>query len=327
MWEITTVIKEGALDEAVASYKKSYEFDPSPKNAEKVHEGLRKIFDHLYKTGSNYFKLAEYGKAGDLFLSAYNLSQDQAFGVIDQTIVASLAHDAGAAYLFSGRYENAVKYFTLAEEKGYENNGEIYYLIYHSYKGISATDPAILNQAKSVLEKGMAKFPDNANIIECMTDVYVLLGEDPQGIIPVVQAAIQKDPENPALWNGLGRIYERLGDIDKSIEAFEHVAKLMPESFSAYYSVGILYIRKADALMTEVNAQSFSGQAEYDAARDKVFAVYLQAIAPLEKAHLLNPTEVVTVELLKNVTFRLRDMDGMMDKYNKYNELLKTMVK
>ena len=53
---------------------------------------------------------------------------------------------------------------------------------------------------------------------------------------------------------------------------------------------------------------------------------YVVAVAPLEKAHGLNPQDTSTLELLKSVCFRLRDVSPeMMDKFKKYDELYKSM--
>lgn len=330
-WEVTYIVKEGALDEAIASYKKAYDLDMSAakgagKHKAKISAGLLEIFNYVYKLGGISYTLGNYAGSGAWFEKALDITQMPAYGIADAEVVPSLAHDAGLAYLLAHNYDKARKYFTVAKDMGYERDGEIYYFLYHSYRGLAPNNEKdVLNDAKRVLEEGLAKYPDNANIIECMTDVYVALGENPADIVPIVEEAIAKDPTSTALWNGLGRVYERLGDIDKSIAAFEHVAELQPEDFVANYSVGLLYIRRADDMMTEANARTYTGQAEYNAEIEKVFNVYKKSVAPLEKAHAINPTEVVTVELLKSVTFRLRDMDGMMEKYEKYNELLKQL--
>lgn len=322
-WEITYVVYENAIEKSIEAYNKAYELDPA-KSAPKIAEGLKDDYDVLYKDGSIYFVLGKYAEAAKYFQRAYEVSRLPGFGASEsQENIASLAHDTGVAYLFAPDYNKSVEYLTLAEKMGYKRDGEIYYLIYHAYKGLAPNNERdVMLKAKAILEDGMSQFPENANIIECMTDVYVALGEDPKGIIPVVEAAIAKDPGNPSLWNGLGRVYERLGETDKSIEAFEHVAELMPNNFNAHYSVGILYLRKGDAMNDEVNRDnSISTQAQLDEAMEKVNEVYRKAIAPLEKAHELEPDEPITIELLKNVTFRLREDAGMMEKHNKYNAL------
>ena len=52
---------------------------------------------------------------------------------------------------------------------------------------------------------------------------------------------------------------------------------------------------------------------------------YAKALPYLEKAYEINPAEKVTVEILKSLTFRLRDMDGMQAKYDKYKAIYDSM--
>ena len=47
------------------------------------------------------------------------------------------------------------------------------------------------------------------------------------------------------------------------------------------------------------------------------------AAKQVEKALELKENDPSSLELLKSICFRLRDEEGMMDKYNKYNTLLK----
>lgn len=54
------------------------------------------------------------------------------------------------------------------------------------------------------------------------------MGEDPAAVIPLVEEAIAKDPNNASLWNGLGRIQNGQGDIDGALESFVKVAELLP---------------------------------------------------------------------------------------------------
>ena len=59
--------------------------------------------------------------------------------------------------------------------------------------------------------------------------------------------------------------------------------------------------------------------------QEKVIASYKAAVPALEKAYELNPNNLATVETLKVLTFRLRDEDGMMPKYEKYNKALEEL--
>lgn len=326
-WKVTYVVMDGAVDKSLEAYYKAYEIDPSKKNADKVTEGLKNNYDLLNKLANNEFRFANYQKAGELFEKAYAITSHPAFGVSDtQEGVMAVAYNAGISYLLSHQYEKSVKYFEIAMNGGYEADGELYYYLYHAYKGAaSENDKEVLIKSKEMLLNGLTKYSDNSNIIEALTDVYIALGDDPKDIVPIVKEAVEKNPNDWTLWNGLGRIYDKLDDTDNAIVAFKEVQKLTPDSFYANFNVGYFIIVKADKEFSAASSQSYSGQAEMDAALAKSYDIYKQAIPYLEKAHDLNPTEPNTVEMLKNVTFRLREMEGMTEKYNKYDALLKQM--
>ncbi len=327
-WEIDNVIYEGALEEAAAAYDKANGLnDGNKKNTEKINAGFQLIIDEYYKVGSNLFFLGQFGKAGEAFAKAIELAGHAGYTPKDSEQLNSLLFNAGLAFYNAQEYQKAVDYFMKAEVAGNERNGDIYILIYNAYRGFANGDVETMKQVEPILDRGFAKYPDNASIVDVLTDLYVILGKDPQELIPVVQQGIEKDPENALLWNGLGRLYERLGDLEKSIEAFVHVTKLLPDNYGAYYSLGVLYYRNAEKLLTEVNAVSYSSQSDYDAALAGVNDEYRKAIEPLEKAHELNPTDQGTLRLLTSLTFRLRAEPGMMEKNEKYKAIQSSLPK
>lgn len=325
-WEMTYVVDENAIDKSIEAYNKAYELSGGKKAVtDKVIEGLKNNYDVLYKYANVEFELGNYSKAGDIFSRAYEVCQYPGFSDAPTTDnIPALLYDTGVAYYFGGNYNRSVEFLNMAQKAGYENGGEVYFMIYHAYKGLAPNNEReVLMQAKEIVEYGMAKYPDNANIIEAMTDVYISLGEDPQNIVPIVERAIMNEPDNPALWNGLGRLYDKLGELLKSAEAFEHVAELAPDNAAAYFSVGLQYLREADAVAKKINSDpSIATQDELDAALDKTaFVLYRKGIPYLEKAHELDPQDIATVELLKSVTFILRDEPGMSEKNKKYQDL------
>lgn len=90
----------------------------------------------------------------------------------------------------------------------------------------------------------------NTKLVEGLLSVYAATGEDPNTIIPIVEEAIQKDPKNPELYAGLGRVYDKLGQADKSIEAFNHALSLAPEDFGTNFNIGLMLIKQGDAPRT-----------------------------------------------------------------------------
>ncbi len=146
---------------------------------------------------------------------------------------------------------------------------------------------------------------------------------DPADLVNRIDGMLAENPENVDLWFGRGRTFYALKNYDESIASFHKVVELKPDLFEGNYYLGIFYTIKGDAANTEINAKQYSSQAAYDEDLKAVNAIYMQAVPWLEKAYAINPSHADTLEYLKQLCFRLRDEEGMMEKYQKYNQLYK----
>ena len=144
---------------------------------------------------------------------------------------------------------------------------------------------------------------------------------DPAELVDMIENSLADDPTNYDLWFGRGRVYNALKNYDECIKSFEKCVEIRPEEFDANYFTGYFIIEKANAALDVLNSNTNIGYEEYGEENAKINLIYAEAIPWLEKAHAINPTDAGTIELLNNLCFRLRDLDGMMDKYNKYHEL------
>jgi tetratricopeptide (TPR) repeat protein len=264
--------------------------------------------------------------ASAAFVQALELIENHpGYSKADKEQEGELAYNAGIASYTAQSYEDAIKYLSKAEELGYEADGQIYWFLYYSYKGMAAGDSEALLQAEPIIERGFAKYSENENVVDSIIDFYIATGKDTAVLVATVKQSVDNDSENPVLWNGLARLYDGLEDYDNSIAAFAEVAELLPDSFGAFYSQGVLYIKKADSIMEVANSAVHLTQASYDAAMAPALDEYRNAIAPLEKAHELNPADKTTVVILQNVTNRLRNEPGMQEKNDKYKALQEQM--
>ena len=98
-----------------------------------------------------------------------------------------------------------------------------------------------------------------------------------------------------------------------------------PKDAQAAFNLGLLHIYKAESLNEEMSKRDYKSNAEWKADQEKVIASYKNAVPVLEAAYELNPNSLPTVETLKVLTFRLRDEEGMMPKYEKYNKALEAL--
>jgi tetratricopeptide (TPR) repeat protein len=199
--------------------------------------------------------------------------------------------------------------------------GSIYYFLFHCYYGQRSADRAYITKAKETLLTGIDKFPKNNNILDGLMQLYTAeegVG-DPAELIDRIETSLKDDPTNYDLWFGRGRVFNALKNYDECVNSFVKCAELRPEDFESNYFVGYFIIEKANALLDALNSRT--DVEDYDAEVKKVDEVFAQAIPWLEKAHNIDPAHRDTIVSLRQLFFRLREMEGMMEKYSHYREL------
>lgn len=323
-WKLTQRVADGLVETAIESYAKAYELDP--KSADRVKAGLKQISDFCSQEGNVNLELGDFKAAADAFGLAYAAQAVPAYGGADP----ELLYYAGYLETVNGSKDPAsfakgAEYLEKAIEEGYEGEeGLSYYYLFYCYYGQKDADPANLQKAKQTLLTGLDKYPKSQRILDGLMSLYTSeegLG-DPADLISRFDAAIAEDPDNVDTWFGLGRIYAALKNNDECIVAFKKVAELAPDVFDGYFWTGYFYVEKGNAMNEELNNKPWTGKAAYDEEQKVINAVYAEAIPWFEKALEIKPNDLNTVDYLKSISFRLRDEEGMMEKYNKYNELL-----
>ena len=313
-WNPKLVINPNAMQTAYDAFAKAYELDN--KSAGRVQDGLKQVANRSKEVGNNFFYLGKHKEAADAIALAYDAQIHPAVAYAD----TMAAFNAGFLYAAANEWERGLKYLKEAQKYNYGSNGDLYYYLFHCYNGLGD-----MQAAKDVLMEGLQKYPKNNDIVQGLIMVYSDAGSSSREIVPIVENAIANDPNNAFLYIGLGRIYDMLDEPDKAIGAFEKSSQLAPDDYSSFFNLGLLHIKKGDAMQKELDKITFTNQADYKAEAAKVNAAYARALDPLEKAHELNPEDVQTVDLLKSVTFRLREDPAMKAKYEKYNARLQEM--
>ena len=324
-WKQTKWVMKDAPEKAIEAYNKAYELDP--KTADKVKEGLKQISDFCSQGGNVGIDSGNYVEAADAYVTAFEAQSSPAYEKADP----ALLYYAGYLLTVDGAnnpksFVKGAKLLTKAIEKGYaDEEGNIYYYLFHCLYGQKEADKANVLKAKEALLTGIEKFPKNERILDGLMQLYTSeegVG-NPADLVALIDKAIQDNPANVDLWFGRGRIFYALKDYDQSIDSFKKVVELKPDMFEGNYYLGVFYTIKGDALNKEMNEKQYSSQAAYDADLKGVNDVYMAAVPWFEKAHQIKTDDIDTLEFLKSLCFRLRDEPGIMEKYNTYNDLYK----
>lgn len=322
-WEQTREIKENAYEAAKESFAKAYELDP--KTADKVKQGTDQLLNFYSQKGSASIEIAKYKVAADAYVKAAKIQEIPVYSKVDPQYYFF----AGQLLAFLGAedascFAQGEEYLNKAKELGYmDDNGNLYYFLFHCYYGQKAADPSKVIKAKDTLLEGIEKFPKNERILDGLMQLYT--AEDgvgnPADLVALIDKALAETPDNVDLWFGRGRVFFKLKNMDECIASFKKIDELKPNDYDTNFYLGYFNIAKGDALNREFNAkvESIHTQAEYDAALKEVNDAYLLAVPYFEKAHELKPDNLECAQSLKELCFRVRNEPGMMEKYNKYN--------
>ncbi len=325
-WTETQTVYEGAGQVAVEAYLKALSMDQ--KQAEKVKEGMQQLANYYSQLGNTSLDAARYADAADGYLNAHNILSNPVMGEKQD---GTLIYYAGYLRTMDGAnnpesFVKGAKHLEDALAMNYaDDEGNIYYYLFHCYYGQKDADKAFILKSKDALLAGIEKFPSNERILEGLMSLYTTeegVG-DPQDLVAMLDGQLAQNPTSVDLWFGRGRLFYALKDYEKSIESFQKVAELKPELYEGWFYLGLFYTLRGDQQNNVINEKQYTSQAAYDADLEAVNAIYRQAIPAFEKALEIQPNNEDTLESLKAICFRLRDEAGMMDKYNKYNEAWK----
>ncbi|MFI3277637.1 MAG: tetratricopeptide repeat protein [Rikenellaceae bacterium] len=342
-WKITRQVKPNALFESIKCYNKAAEIDAT--QAGKAREGLDLIVNLCNERGRIAPLIHNFKEGADSYMIAYNAQNSKAYG---DKVDPSLLYAAGNLYTLDGlknkaSFATGEKALRKAIELGYidieakstliadKDKGTTYYYLYHCMIGQEdKLTQERLDELKKLMIEGVTKFPKNVKMLDallsfCTSSKYNV--GSPAEIIPLIDKAIENEPNNADLWFGRGRVYYALKNTDECIKSFSKVTLYNPKNFDAQFYLGHFYAVKGDEYGKTIAAKSYTDQNEYNADIAKLNAMYALAIEPLEKAHALDTKDFPTIEYLKTICFRLRDDEGVMEKYNKYNELFKNANK
>ena len=328
-WKVKKDVLPGAFEIAKESFAKAYELDPA--SAPKIKTALETLVNHYSELGSRSIDLTDYQAAIDYYLKAAALQQNPAIGKED----ARFYFFAGQLAAFLGAenkqyFVDGEKYLTKANELGYsDEQGNLYYFLFHCYYGQRANDKEYLVKAKNALLDGIEKYPRNERIMEGLIQLYTSeegVG-DPADLVGRIDKMLTEKPDNADLWFARGQVFFKLKNFDECINSFLKINELKPNDYDTNFYLGYFYMAKGDEANRAFNSRldSINSQEEYQAGLKEVNAAYMKSLPWLEKAMELKPESVDCADYLKVLCFRLRNEDGIMDKYNKYNALYKKL--
>ncbi|MBE9488046.1 MAG: tetratricopeptide repeat protein [Bacteroidetes bacterium] len=306
-----------AFDNALESYNKAIELNPD--KASSVVDELKALSTAYLVRANNNFNLKNHEEAyADYIKSASIL--DMPF-INDPTSAESYLW---ALYSSLGLGDNEKANIAIDKllEKDYLMEGMTLY-----YAGVVKMNIEGLEDAsEQMFMRGIQEFPSNKDMVPGLVSLYTKRGDDATKIIPLIIKAQEQNPDDINLIIQEGNAYIAINDFDNAIIAYDKAIVKDPTFFNALYNKGLAYYKMSDKCYKELNDIDYTNVSVAEAKNAEVLKYRKAAVEVFESAFELDSTNKSTIELLRALSFSLRDEDPIyMEKYNKYNELNKAL--
>jgi len=296
-WVETEVIHPDPLPVALTAYNEALKLDDKGKLDEKVKENLDRMKMQAENDAVRHFTHNEYDKALEKFELIQDISKSEVYnGYLDSTIIFNSALAARNA----GDHEKSAHYFERSAEIGY-GGSDTYFHLKNEY--ISLEDST---KALDALDRGIDLYPDSTILIFELVNYHLSSGNSEEGM-KYLQMAEELAGDNPSIYFAKGTLFEKLGDTENAMIAYEQSIAVDPEFFNSWFNIGALYFNNAVTMYEIANA--IEDLKEYNEAKAAADEVLKKSIEPLEKAHSLNPTDKSCLETLSTIYYRLQMMD------------------
>lgn len=307
-------LSKDPLTEAFNSYTKAMDLDEKHAIDKSIKMNLVLLTNDLTNQAVQAFQEENYEKALSSFEQILTINEMPVIkadnpGSVDTVIIFN---SALAAYN-AEKYDIAVKYYKESAKHGY-NGARTYSLMAAAYQ-IQKDTLSALNS----LKEGFEKYPEDNSILEGMIQIYMDQNKTDEAM-QYLEKAIAQDPTKPRYYFAQGALYEKTGNEQKAIDTYNKTIEIDPTFFNAYYNLGALYYNKGVQQMEVAKDVPANENARYEAEMKKADEWFEKALPFMEKCNDLQAGDKMVLESLKNLYYRLKQMD-------KYNAVLEQIEK
>lgn len=293
-----------ALKKAFNGYQKCLEYDEKGTYKMQVLQDMVIISNNFYAKGIALYKTNDFVNAYAEFNEA--IMVNNSINNLD-----TMAIYAAAMSAFSGKmYPEATAGYQELIELGYNNSG-----IYGDLATIYKEEEKI-EEAKAVLQQGIDKFPNDANILFAKINI-LLVEEKYEEVISSLGSAIELDPTNYTLYFVQGQSYEQMDDMVNAKIGYEKALEIKPDYSDALYNLGAMYFNKGVEIAMTANDLPLEKEDEYNKLKEEAIVEYLAAEPYFEKALELLPDDENLIKSLEQIYKDTKQMDKLTELKNR----------
>ena len=302
-----------ALEKAAASFVKADELDLKQRYSSERMADIARGATIAGNSGISYFNSGVYGRAGELFVTASEMTM--MLGAVDTMAIFNSA----LCFEKASMYDRAVEQYMMCGGYGYQVP-DVFLFAANIQKMEGDTAKAL-----TTLQSARQDFPREQALIIEELNIYLMTGQFELAKENLMLAA-EQDPTNEILWFSLGSVYDNLGMQDEAVDAYTKSLGIKADYFDANYNLGALYFNKAVQMVNEANDMWKPRMSKDEATKQKELedggkAMFSTALPYLEKALDVEPEDRETLRSLRDIYARV----GMDEKMLEISAKLKTL--
>ena len=302
-----------ALEKAAASFVKADELDLKQRYSSERMADIARGATIAGNSGISYFNSGVYGRAGELFVTASEMTM--MLGAVDTMAIFNSA----LCFEKASMYDRAVDQYMMCGGYGYQVP-DVFLFAANIQKMEGDTAKAL-----TTLQSARQDFPREQALIIEELNIYLVAGQFELAKENLMLAA-EQDPTNEILWFSLGSVYDNLGMQDEAVDAYTKSLGIKADYFDANYNLGALYFNKAVQMINEANDMWKPRMSKDEATKQKELedggkAMFSTALPYLEKALDVEPEDRETLRSLRDIYARV----GMDEKMLEVSARLKTL--
>ncbi|WP_077417029.1 tetratricopeptide repeat protein [Chryseobacterium sp. JV274] len=179
-------------------------------------------------------------------------------------------------------------------------------------------------EALVVIEKGLAKFPNNAKLKEAQTTAYLQSGNTDK-FVSGLKEQLAKNPNDPTNWYNLGVMQAKNpATVNDALEAFKKAIELKPDFSDAYQNLVYTTIGDDAKVVGEINALRKDKPDEASKLIDARRERFGKALPYAEGWYKVSPKSLDAVSTLKEIYMVTKNMDKVKEMKVKEAELSAT---
>ena len=303
-------LDDNPLMVAANSFIKAIELDTKKRFEDKLLFEIKRSANLMFNKGSGEYEQKKFKESLQSFEKVIEIGALPYINQIDTGAFFNAAIAADQA----GLYDEAIKYYEISAEYGYEGS-KVYKYIADLYFAKGDTVAAL-----NTFKRGIDAYPeDNVNLYIQLVNFY-LEKEDLDQAYVFIEKALEKDSENASLWYVYG-IAGETKDPDKALAAFVKATEINPEYWEAMYMAGKIHYDRgynANKIAQEIPLDDAEGYKAAVALTDEHFK---KALPFFESAIAIEGDDAQTLNALKELYYRFKENDKLAAINKKIEEL------